>query len=443
MDRPENRSSSLLPVLRPLLFRLNAAVWLDSSVLAIGVLAGAWASGVLVLKMLGSEWLTAGQVSGLLVLLAPLYGYWRSRRGGCFFAPRDGAELADQLYRRDGLICALFEAPQLYPELDTAALSGEIQQALRQRAVRIRWTYFLKRLAPVLVYVSVVLLIPPRTPAKNVALGQEAMRSLTEPIVERLEENKERLPEDQRALLLADLEQLRETGEGLTREKWEALEHVEQQLQDALEQSRQATANVAESLQDLTSSPGFRDNPLAAAESPQFNQTLQDLKDAINLASQSLPPEILEQLADIVTQCDGMCQGGAQLSGTDREVLMKLAEQLQGQLAQQLEELESDLLGMYPGRGGVDRGRADAAMAYGDAEQLDSAQYERDRLKNRYLSPEDMVDLGITRLQPKPDPGKFSAGTLQSFEGEQGQAVSRTRISPSQREVVQKYFSDR
>jgi hypothetical protein len=81
-------------------------------------------------------------------------------------------------------------------------------------------------------------------------------------------------------------------------------------------------------------------------------------------------------------------------------------------------------------------------MAYGEPEQLDGAKLERDRLQNRYLSPEDMADLGLTVLQPEPDPGKFRPGTIQSYGSEQGQAASRTRISPSQREVVRRYFSD-
>jgi hypothetical protein len=441
MHRLADRSSPLLPVLRPLLRRLNAAVWLEYSLPAFMLLAGLWASGLLVLKILGAAWLRPAYAAGGLLLLAPVYGYWRSRRRGSFFAPGHGAELADHLFHNDGQVSAYFERPELYPGLDASAFGREIGQVLARRAPRLRPGYFLQRLAPVLVYVTAALLVPARPPLEAV-MEQAATQALTDPIVERLEETKGLLPDERANELLADLEQLRESGEGLTREKWEALEQLEQRMQDALDQSRQATMNVAEAVQDLTEGPGFRDNPLAAAQSPQFNAALRELQNAMNLSSQMLPDGIMEQLRAAMEQLEGMCQGGTQVSGEDRDALMQCVQQLQQQLEQLLQEMGCDGEGMLAGRGGVDRGRGDAAMSFGSPEQLEHAQFDQDRLQNRFLSPEDMVDLGMTLLRPDPDPGKFSPGMMQSYEGERGQAVSRTRISPSQREVVGKYFSE-
>jgi hypothetical protein len=122
---------------------------------------------------------------------------------------------------------------------------------------------------------------------------------------------------------------------------------------------------------------------------------------------------------------------------------MQQLAQLQGQLESLLQEMESDESSLSAGRGGRDRGRGDAAMVFGQPQQLANPEFRPDRLENRFLKPEDLVDLGITLLRPEPDPGRFSPGTLQSFDAERGQAVSRTRISPSQREVVSKYFSER
>lgn len=441
MPPAHERLRSFRSALRPLLVKLNLAVWLECCLPAVSVMAGVWGSGLLLLKMLGSPWLHLAYASGLLLLAAPLYGYWRARRRSLFFAPCHAAELADHRCGNDGLVSAYFEAPELYPGLDPETLAHEIREALRQRSPRLDAPFFLKRLAPAGVFLVAACLIPARPSVPSAIAGQAALRALTQPIVERLEEHKDRLPEERLQDLLADLQQLQESREGLTREKWEALEHLEQQMQDALDQSRQATMNVSEAIQDLTSSPGFRDNPLAAADSPQFQSALKDLQDAVNLASQSLPQELLDQLQSAVQQCQGMCQGGGQLSGVDRDTLMQLAQQLQGELEDLLQELNSEADGAA-GRGGLDRGRADAPMVFGSPQELEDAQFERDRLRNRYLSPEDLVDMGITLLRPEPDPGKFSPGTLRSYEGERGQAVSRTRISPSQREVVGRYFSD-
>jgi hypothetical protein len=347
------------------------------------------------------------------------------------------------LFRNDGQVSAYFEVPELYPRLDAAAFAQQLRGTLQTRAPRLRPTYFLRRLTPAFVYVVAVLVIPVRPVLERARVQTEATQSLIEPIVERLEENRDILPEERLQDLLADAAKLEESQEGLTREKWEAVEHLEQQLQDALDQSRQTTTNVAQSLRDLTSGPDFQDNPLSAAQSPEFNTGLQQLKDMLNLSTGDLPPGLLEQLQAAAEQMDCMCQGGADMSGVDREAMLQQIAQLQGQLDSLLEQMREESDEGNAGRGGIDRGRGDAPLVFGEPEQLTDAQVEQDRLRNQYLTPEDLVDLGITLLEPEPDPGKFSPGTLQSFEQVRGQAVSRTRISPSQREVVGKFFSEK
>ncbi len=443
MNLDARTSSTLMPALRPLLRRLNAAVWLEHTLPALSVLAGLWATLMVLLKLLAPQWLTAGWASAAVTLCAPLYGYWQARRRGLFFAPRDGAELADHWFRNDGQVSAFFERPALYPGLDIAAFHTQLQQALKARSLRLRPTFYLRRLAPALLYVSAALLIPPRPPQEDPTAYQESTRALIEPIVQRLEEHKDLLPHKRLQEALADLHQLQESQDRLTREKWEALEQLEQHVQDVLDQSRQATTNVAEALRDLTSGPGFRENPLAAAQNPQFPAALQDLKELLNLSSADLPPGVREQLQSTLQQLDRMCQGESRLAGADRDVIMQQLEQLQEQLDSLLQNLEQGAGALRAGRGGRDRGRGDAAMAYGQPQPLANPQFAPDRLENRYLNPEDLVDLGITLLRPEPDPGQFSPGTLQSFDTQRGQAVSRTRISPSQREVVSKYFSER
>ena len=440
MHRRADRSSPLLPVLRPLLRRLNAAVWLESSLPAFVLLTGLWASGLLCLKMLGVQWLAPFHAAGGLVLLAPLYGCWQSRRRGLFFAPGHGAVLADRLFRNDGQVSAYFERPQLYPGLDTSALAREIGQALSQRAPRLRPAYFFLRLAPILLYATAALLVPARPPVET-AVDQAAMRALTDPIVTRLEESKGLLPDDRVNELLEDLRQLQESGPGLTRETWEAVDHIEQRMQDALDQSRQAAMHVAQAVHDLTEGSGVGDHPLAAAQSPQFHGALQDIRNALDLSSPMLSDAALERLRAAAEALDGMCRQGDLVSGEDRDALTQCIQELQAHLEQLLQETGCGDADLFAGKGGVARGRGDAAMHLGAPEQLANASFERDRLRNRFLSPEDMTDLGLTRLRPDPDPGRFSPGLLQSYEKERGQAVSRTRISPGQREVVGKYFS--
>ena len=95
-----------------------------------------------------------------------------------------------------------------------------------------------------------------------------------------------------------------------------------------------------------------------------------------------------------------------------------------------------------PGAGGINRGRGDAPLVMGDEETDEDAKSEKKDLANKYLNPEDLVDMGITPIHPDPDPGKFSPGTLRDYGEQSGSAVSRTRISPGQKKVVSDYFSE-
>jgi hypothetical protein len=439
MSAHEFGVAALAPALRPLTLRLNAAVLLERALPAFALLAGLCAGALLLLKMIDPRWLFYAHWSFLLVAISPVYGFWLARRRRLFFTSADSAELADHLFHNDGQVSAYYEKPDLYPRLDPSALTHELSQALEGRSPRFRPAFFLKRLAPVLAFVLAALLIPPRPPVELV-VGQEAMKALTDPLIERLRENEEALPEERLNDLLSDLQELRETKDGLTREKWEAIENLETKMLDSLDQSQQAMMNVAEAFKELTNGSGFKDNPLAASQTPQFKTALQDLKDAMNLSSQILPKDLMEQLQKNMEGMEQMCEGGKPISGEDRAAMMEGIQKLQAQLQEQLEALKEGT-GDLAGRGGVDRGRADAAMVFGEEVELSDAQYEKDRLKNRFLSPEDLVDMGITALEPEPNPGVFSPGTLQSFGSSQGQAVSRTRVSPSQKEVVSRYFS--
>ena len=98
--------------------------------------------------------------------------------------------------------------------------------------------------------------------------------------------------------------------------------------------------------------------------------------------------------------------------------------------------------GEGPGRGGINRGRGDAPLIFGDEKIAEGTNFDQKDLMNKYLNPEDLIDMGITTIAPEPDPGKFSPGALRSFDQQSGSAVSRSRISPSQKNVVSKYFSE-
>ncbi|MFP4380297.1 MAG: hypothetical protein ACLFUS_07325 [Candidatus Sumerlaeia bacterium] len=436
--------SPIAPSLRPTARKLNLVKWLEKSIPATIAILGLYASTILVIKMVDPRYEIYTHYLLILLPLPAIWAFWSLRRKDDFFAPADVAELADHYYENDGLITAYYEKPELYPHLDSTKLMGKIRDVLREKSPRLDMAYFLKRLLPVALYIVAVFLIPPRQTA-SAGASKEVMDSIIEPYAQQLKENEMLLPEERLKDLLDDLQQIEESKDGLTREKWEAIEDLEQRIDDAVAQSEQGVMNVADAFQDLTSSPGFKNNPLAAMQTEQFKSTMQDLNNALNHSSKMMPPELTKQMQEMLNnmQKQGQNQGGKQMSGADKEAMMKQIQQMQQQMNQMMQKMGKDNKpgNMGGGKGGLDRGRGDAALSFEDPEELASAKYEEDRLKNRFLSPEDMVDMGITVLEPEADPGKFSPGVLRSYESQQGTAVSRTRISPSQRQVVSNYFS--
>ena len=94
-----------------------------------------------------------------------------------------------------------------------------------------------------------------------------------------------------------------------------------------------------------------------------------------------------------------------------------------------------------PGSGGVNRGRGDAELTWGEESEGDTRQFELQVLPSAEL--EDLTSsglLGVGRGAPTVEPkaeGAGSAGTTQST----GKAAWRRRLSPSHRRAVRTFFS--
>jgi len=145
-------------------------------------------------------------------------------------------------------------------------------------------------------------------------------------------------------------------------------------------------------------------------------------------SGQGMSQEMLEQLQQLSEEMAGMCQGTEPGDG------MGFGE---GEGNQSGPDGDGN-----PGRGAPNRGRGDAPMFFGEERRID-AKTKPEEMRNQFLDPADLVDLGITPVEPQPDPGAFSLGTLRQFDRQSGAAVSRTRITPSQKDVVSRYFGEK
>lgn len=98
--------------------------------------------------------------------------------------------------------------------------------------------------------------------------------------------------------------------------------------------------------------------------------------------------------------------------------------------------------GMMPGRGGVERGRGDAPLFYGDKED-DLGTSNIEGIRNEDLSratPGEVIGLGETERELDTTPtGPQSGGSVLST-GRGGEAVSREILRPEEQAVLKRYF---
>ena len=417
--------------------KLNWAVWMNHCLPGFFALAGFSATLLLLLKMLlpqlaGYSFYCWAAFPFLLV-----HSYARCRSKGRFYAPRETAEVIDHLYRNDGSVTSFFERPDLAPG---PQFFDDLSRNFSRRAPRLEPGYYARRLTLPLLYLAAALLIPPR-PSKASLQNQEVLSALAQPLFEKLEANKDLLAEDERNDLSKDLDEMMKDNQGVSKEQWEAVEEIEQRIENSVKQNQAGIQQVYASLNQVS---GILNNSnkdsdtigLDADQQASLENLAQNLELSSNLGKLPLTAQQREQMRQMVK---GMKSG--QCKSAD---FQKCLSQLQGELAGlcqgQGEGPSPDVENGKPGRGGINRGRGDAPMVYGDEKNLAAPKFSEKELHNDYLTAEDIVDLGILPVEPKVDPGQFSPGTLKEYAPLEGTQVSRTQIAPSRKDVVSRYF---
>jgi hypothetical protein len=440
-------SSGFSGIIHSITWRANLAVWFNRALAGCGWGIVATATGIVLFKMLWPPlWLLGLALLAALPLV--LGGAWMDcRKRGRFFLPREVVEIIDHRFRDDGVVASAWENPELIPP---EALHSEVVRVLGGRLPRLDLLYYAKRTTPALLLLAAALVVPPRHPAVP-AQAEAILASITQPLADKLNEGEQILPEDTLQEFQQELEKIQQDEQGISREKWEAVEELDQRIESAVAQSRQEAQAAMTSLESLSNLADASGNIEGKADlNQQQDALLKDLEKSMSSQNSRLPSALRKEIAGKVSQ---MRQGGM----SNEELRKKLSE-LQSKMGQ-MSGFNSDGPGQIgqsgdgngngngpdgdgaPGSGGISRGRGDAQLTLGSEKRAEGAQFKQQELAGQFLSPQDMVDMGITPLEPKAEPGKFSPGTLRQFEAQTGSEVSRTRISPSQKNVIEKYFS--
>lgn len=448
-----SEAKGLSPVIHAIAWRVNLAVWLNRALGWCGAVLAATAVGVLLCKML---W--PGSAPGALAILGllPLAGLrgWREcRRRGLFFTPAEVVEIIDHRYRDDGAVATAWENAALLPP---ERLYDTVAAEVRERLPRIDYRYYLKRSAPALLLLAAALAAPSRQGAP-LPQSDAILASIAQPLADKIAQNEQILPEETMKELKDELKSLQQDEKGISKEKWEAAEELQQRIDSAVEQSQQNVSATMASLNKLSDMMDNSGNISGKGVEAQQQELLKDLEKAMKDAKTPLPQGMRKEIGEMARQ---MQQAGMKSSAETRQKLSEMQKKLgqcpggncdrpgkgggktPGQANKEGNNKNYDEGGDgAPDSGGVSRGRGDAQLTLGKEKEAAGAQFKDQELQSQVLSPEDMVDMGITPLQPKAEPGKFSPGTLRQFQAQQGNEVSRTRISPSQKDVIGKYFS--
>ena len=242
------------------------------------------------------------------------------------------------------------------------------------------------------------------------------------------------------------IEELRDQPE----EEW--FSHSSLEATDTLEENLgKEIRNLANEMQSLERSMDalqkYR-NELTEESRERLMQEYDEALKALQNSGMQMNEELLKQLGGI----DPSQLGQASLSGMSEEQLKQLQKQL-GECAGALGSMEG-LPGMSedpsiqemaiertPGRGGVERGRGDAPLYYGDKENLETNRIEG--VKNDDFSraaPGELVGVGETEWDvDETAAGPVAGGEIGSTGGG-GKAVTRDVLLPDEQAVLKRYF---
>jgi hypothetical protein len=306
--------------------------------------------------------------------------------------------------------------------------------------------------APGLAFLAAALLIPQRTASTRGTLGDEVVADLEAAVVQ-LKERSLVTPEEEQSLDEEIARIKRAALERMDASTWEAADAMRDRMaasmaakDDAAKWAEESLARYAAAMQ-----AGAVDTSGAGSSDPNAKELSEALEKLLNsgmLAGAST--ELLELAGGaraLPLDAEGLAELGRSLGeflGQQRARLGELRRS--GQLARTFDPSEfaleesGDVENGVPGRGGINRGRANAALTWGDESQ------PIDRFKPVPLppgamrSPDDLSPIFTLPGAPKEAPVASSTSAARTYEQTPGQAAWRRTLAPRHRSAVKKYF---
>jgi hypothetical protein len=302
------------------------------------------------------------------------------------------------------------------------------------------------------------------TPILRNSVGQQATNQLEE-LLTALDEV---LPEEEKKELEKEIEKLAEETRQtpLTHEKWETIDALRERMTARVEAATAEASKFSDAVAQLAKAgddnlPLSEENLLRlekdAVDALQqlmkkgaFDGAPQSLQDELQRLSQKkrLPSDpgerqkLLDELREHLDQeerklselrkkcegCKSLCKGDCDKEG-------ECEGQCEGK-----GNCRKDGDGR-PGRGGVNRGRGDAELTWGDESDKDGTKFKETVLPPGMRDQPKEETIGLSKTAPNEEPAATAArGTARELDPASGQTTWNRPLSPKHRNVVRKFF---
>ena len=369
------------------------------------------------------------------------------------YRPAEIAALADSLGGGHGTLLTLMETN------DPAWTAVSSPASLTQfKMPRLRpW----RKLGPIFasaIFLAVALLVPQRMlTGTNTLLANDIVADL-KTTVEELKQQELLTPEEQKNLE-EEIERIRQDAlDRLDPSSWEAADAVREKIsaglsqkEDALNWAQQSLARFAAAAQAGTPPTAAQTEELANAiqklaqtgmlgDAPADLQKLLGGEDAIAGGDVKIPadPKQLRKLAAALAQH----LGDRSRRFGDLRKLPKEAGRFDPKEFGEFNYEEGPEGNGDPGNGGINRGRGDAELTWGD-ESLPFDRFKSVALPpGSVRSPDDWSPVAVLPGAPKEAPERNISSTGVQFAGTAGQAAVRRTLAPRHYSAVKRYFEN-
>ncbi len=327
-------------------------------------------------------------------------------------------------------------------------------QSQTTKLPQLRWGLFLK-VVPYLAFLVLALVVPQKVYSEYVrgvsALEYEELKTIEQQLEFISEEDL--LTDEQSEHLKEEVERMLSKTEQSHESRWEAIDALKEKISTEMEdvsgsftnaERAAATGNreqLEKALMDLVQKGLLGELPpeLANKLGPGVQSLLKQGSLPKDLADLKAVREYIEAFsqAQVRKLCQGgLCGGSGDICGTNLYDF-----EIAGQGFDPSEGPEGD---GRPGRGGINRGRGDAPMLWGDESDEQKVKFTPQELPSISISPdEEMPVVGINIIEPKEmeAPVAGGAGGVLNFNNIVGSEAWQRRISPRHRGLVRRYFS--